>query len=183
MLPATRNALSRAVRQTPVPVRCFSQSLPARGPLFTEFVNKLRTEVKEISPKELHDKIGADGPPPSFHILDVRETDEWNKNALPYALYTGRGNLERDIEQYVPDNFDVIILYCSGGNRSIVAADSLKQMGYQNVYSLQGGLSKWESEGYKVLKNSRVYADRVEYFAHEKDQLRKQGSFYVRYDR
>ncbi|KAJ3054206.1 hypothetical protein HK097_002429 [Rhizophlyctis rosea] len=164
MLPSTRHALFRAIGQTRSQSRHFSQSTPARS-LFSDYVSKLKTSVREITPKELNDKVLPKGPSPSLHIFDVRETDEFNKNQLPYAIYLGRGNLERDVEGIVPDNYDVIVLYCSGGNRSVVAADALQRMGYQNVYSLQGGLGRWQSEGYKVLENKPVYSERIEYRA------------------
>jgi rhodanese-related sulfurtransferase len=80
-----------------------------------------------------------------------RETYEWNEDHIPYATYTGRGNLERDIvsairiidtkEGIVPNVNDEIVLYCAGGFRSLVAADTLIKMGYKNVKSLNGGTS------------------------------------------
>ena len=43
-----------------------------------------------------------------------RETYEWNEEHIPYALYTGRGCLERDVEGIVPDVQDEIVVYCVG---------------------------------------------------------------------
>ncbi|KAJ3114614.1 1-phosphatidylinositol 4,5-bisphosphate phosphodiesterase delta-4 [Phlyctochytrium bullatum] len=95
-------------------------------------------------------KDPVNGPPPTFHLLDVRETNEWNEDRIPFAVYTGRGCLERDIEQFVPDTYDEIVLYCASGARSLIAADTLRQMGYRNVASLTGGITEWKKSGKKV---------------------------------
>lgn len=77
--------------------RFFSSSSKSLG-LYQNYLSKLNT--KEITPKELKNIFEADpinGPPAQFHLLDVRETYEWNEDHIPFAQYTGRGNLERDI--------------------------------------------------------------------------------------
>jgi hypothetical protein len=61
---------------------------------------RISPSVKEISPADLAKKIQGDpvhGPPDHLHIIDVRETYEWNSGAVPYAKYVGKGVLERDI--------------------------------------------------------------------------------------
>jgi hypothetical protein len=68
--------------------------------LFRQYLDKLRPNVKEISCTELEQLIEKDpirGPPPTLHILDVRETYEWNESRIPFSKYSGRGTLERDI--------------------------------------------------------------------------------------
>ena len=47
--------------------------------------------------------------------------------------------LERDIERHVPDPDTPLYLYCGGGYRSALAADSLRQMGYRRAVSVDGG--------------------------------------------
>jgi len=89
----------------------------------------------------------------------IRETYEWNEEHIPYAYYTGRGCLERDIESLVPDTTDEIILYCAGGNRSLIAAHNLKEMGYTNVKSLKGGIGEWKRSGKMVNRSSTTYGD------------------------
>jgi rhodanese-related sulfurtransferase len=60
--------------------------------------------------------------------------------------------LERDIEQAVPDPATPIVLYCGGGFRSALAADSLQRMGYTNVISMDGGWTGWVHAGGEVEK-------------------------------
>ena len=89
------------------------------------------------------------------------ETFEWNEERLPGAIWTGRGTLERDIESYVPDVFDDVVVYCASGKRSILAADALHKMGYKNVSSLQGGISAWKKAEYD-LSNPEVTFSSIE---------------------
>ena len=80
-------------------------------------------------------------------IIDVREAGEHAQGAIPGAQLLPRGVLERDIATVVPDRSRRIVLYCAGGNRSALAALSLKQMGYTDVLSLAGGFDRWKTEG------------------------------------
>jgi len=80
-------------------------------------------------------------------ILDVREESEYAKDHVPGAVHLGKGILERDVEEKVPDTATEIILYCGGGFRSALAADALQQMGYTNVLSMDGGIREWREKG------------------------------------
>jgi rhodanese-related sulfurtransferase len=59
----------------------------------------------------------------------------------------GRGIIERDIEQAVPDHAATLVLYCGGGFRSALAADNLQKMGYTKVISMDGGWRGWTEAG------------------------------------
>lgn len=78
-------------------------------------------------------------------LIDVREQDEWQQGHLPNALYLGKGIIERDIENLIPNRTQKMVLYCGGGYRSALAADNLMKMGYTDVYSLDGGYRSWVS--------------------------------------
>src|SRR5207244_787084 len=80
----------------------------------------------------------------SFQLVDVREESEWNAGHLPGAVYLGKGIIERDIEETIPDPNADIVLYCGGGFRSALAADNLQKMGYRNVISMDGGFRGWK---------------------------------------
>ena len=80
-------------------------------------------------------------------LVDVREESEWNAGHAANAQHIGKGVIERDIEKVVPDKDAEIILYCGGGYRSALAADSLQQMGYSNVKSMAGGWRAWVKAG------------------------------------
>lgn len=82
-----------------------------------------------------------------FHFLDVREESEFSRGHAAGARHLGRGILERDIEQMIPDKEAEIILYCGGGFRSALAAQSLGKMGYRRVLSMAGGIRAWREAG------------------------------------
>jgi rhodanese-related sulfurtransferase len=106
----------------------------------------------------------------SCHLLhtksrtkSTRETYEWNSDHIPLAQYTGRGMLERDVERLIPDPADMVVVYCAGGVRSILAARALQEMGYTNVHSLAGGMKAWKDANLPVVKNQRVFSDQASY--------------------
>nr|CAG8434648.1 1416_t:CDS:10 [Entrophospora candida] len=126
--------------------------------IFSDLVAKVRESypISEITPKELHDMI-SETPKPI--ILDVREKDEQSRGIIPTAIPLSRGVLERDVERKVVsidevnvDNGRNIIVYCAGGLRSILAAESLIRLGYkkENVKSLTGGYDEWKEGGFEV---------------------------------
>ena len=81
-------------------------------------------------------------------IIDVREDRERLQIAIPHSLHLSRGTIECHIEKHVPDRQARIVLHCSGGFRSALAAESLQKMGYTEVYSMIGGLQAWVQSGF-----------------------------------
>ena len=75
-------------------------------------------------------------------FLDIREPNEWNLGRVPGAIFIPRGRLESDVEARVPREARVIV-YCENANRSAFAADTLQQMGYQDVVSMAPGWNGW----------------------------------------
>src|SRR5216684_1161560 len=88
-----------------------------------------------------------------FILVDVREDNEWAKGHLPGAVHLGKGIIERDIEQRVPDTNAKVILYCGGGFRSALVADNLQKMGYTNVESMDGGWKGWLDAGLPIARD------------------------------
>jgi rhodanese-related sulfurtransferase len=82
-----------------------------------------------------------------FHLVDVREDHEWNAGRIAGAVHLGKGIIERDVEQRIPDHDATIVLYCGGGYRSALAADALGRMGYRDVRSMDGGWKAWTAAG------------------------------------
>ena len=112
----------------------------AHSPQFLKLVQEAKKRVKETNVPEVKRRMDAGE---KFLLLDVREDNEWAKGHLPNAVHLGRGIIERDIEQRIPDTGSKLVLYCGGGSRSALAAVNLKKMGYRNVFSLAGGYRDW----------------------------------------
>jgi rhodanese-related sulfurtransferase len=119
------------------------------SPRFLRLVEDAKTRVKEISVAEVAQKRarGED-----FDLIDVREESEWAAGHVKGARYLGRGVLERDVEKAVPDLDRELVLYCGGGFRSALSADSLARMGYRRVLSMAGGWKAWKAAGGEIEK-------------------------------
>lgn len=116
------------------------------SPAFLKLVDDAKSRVREVTIDETRSKIER-GP---AKVIDVREESEWAAGHIQGAEYLGRGVLERDIEQRVPDKNAELILYCGGGFRSALAADNLQKMGYTNVFSMAGGWREWKEKGLSI---------------------------------
>ena len=114
---------------------------------FLALVSDAKTRIKEIN-VEAYRKMATAEP----LLIDVREESEWAAGHAKGAIHLGKGIIERDIERMVPDKETRIVLYCGGGYRSALAADSLGKMGYANVISLDGGWKAYSESGLPVEK-------------------------------
>jgi rhodanese-related sulfurtransferase len=117
------------------------------APQFLKIVNDAKSRIQELNIHDVKKKMQQGA---SFLLVDVREDNEWAAGHLPSAIHMGRGVIERDIEQRVPRTDTEIILYCGGGFRSALAADNLQRMGYNNVYSMDGGVRAWREAGFPI---------------------------------
>ncbi len=117
------------------------------SPRFLNIVNDAKSRVREISTDQVKQKLDRQE---EFWLIDVREESEYAKDHLPSAMFLGKGILERDIEERVPDLHAPLILYCGGGFRSALAADNLQKMGYTNVLSMDGGIREWREKGFPL---------------------------------
>jgi rhodanese-related sulfurtransferase len=119
------------------------------SPGFLRLVQDAKTRVRECTVDEVKHRLDAQD---RFTLIDVREESEFAAGHLPGAVHIGKGIIERDIETKVPDPAAPLVLYCGGGFRSALAADSLQKMGYTNVISMDGGWSGWVNAGLPTEK-------------------------------
>jgi rhodanese-related sulfurtransferase len=116
---------------------------------FLKLVNDAKTRVKECDIREVKRRMDAGE---NFLLIDVREESEWARGHIAGAAWLGKGIIERDIEQKVPDKSTPLVLYCGGGFRSALAADNLQKMGYTRVISMDGGWRAWTEANYPTEK-------------------------------
>ena len=112
-----------------------------RKRLYEKLVTDAKKRVSEISAPDAAEIVKESD---KVVLIDVREKEEWSEEHIPGAIHLSRGTIESDIEEKVPDGATMIICHCGGGGRSALAADSLQKMGYENVWSLAGGLKALE---------------------------------------
>jgi rhodanese-related sulfurtransferase len=116
---------------------------------FLKLVQDAKSRVRQNTPADVIKKMEAKEP---FHLVDVREDNEYEAGHIQGAIHVGKGVLERDIEKRIPDKDAEIVLYCGGGYRSALAADTLQKMGYRNVVSMDGGWRSWKENEFPVEK-------------------------------
>jgi molybdopterin/thiamine biosynthesis adenylyltransferase/rhodanese-related sulfurtransferase len=117
-------------------------------PGYRELLAQLRTEIDEVDAATLHDELaGADAPV----VVDVRAQSEWDEGHIPAARHIGRDYLESRMESQLPERETPIVLYCESGNRSIMAAKTLQELGYTNVRNIAGGYADWKRSGFEVV--------------------------------
>jgi rhodanese-related sulfurtransferase len=120
------------------------------APRFLKIVDDARSRVRETTVDDVKAKMDLGE---KFLLVDVREESEFTKDHLPGAVHLGKGVIERDIEERVPELNATMILYCGGGYRSALAADNLQKMGYTNVISMDGGIRGWREKNYPLTKD------------------------------
>ncbi len=121
----------------PTPEECMTQKSG------TDLVQEAKSRIREVTPKDVQEMVADER---DVVLLDVREPNEWNLGHLPGAIHIPRGTLEGKVEQMLPRDREIVV-YCAGGSRSALAADTMRQMGYDNVASMSGGWREWVGTG------------------------------------
>jgi sulfur-carrier protein adenylyltransferase/sulfurtransferase len=121
---------------------------------FDDLSAEAKTRIREVSAEEVKQRLDDAGR--DWVLIDVREQDEYRAGHLPGAIGCGRGILEYHIAELVPDTEKEIVLYCRGGHRSALSADSLREMGYTNVASMRGGFREWAGKGLPQSDEDRL---------------------------
>lgn len=118
-----------------------------------ELVKEAKQQIDNLSPQQVQEEL-SNG---NATLIDIREADELKQNGkIPGSTHAPRGMLEFYADSSLPyhkpefDKNKRIILHCASGGRSALAAATLKQMGYENVAHLDGGLKAWKEAGMEV---------------------------------
>jgi rhodanese-related sulfurtransferase len=114
---------------------------------FLRIVEDVKKRVREVGIDDVKARLDRGD---KFVLVDVREESEYAQDHLPRAIHLGKGIIERDIEERVPELNTPLVLYCGGGYRSALAADNLQKMGYTNVLSMDGGIRGWREKHFPL---------------------------------
>lgn len=123
-----------------------------------QLMDEARTVVPEWSAEQVETALANGG---GHKLIDVREKDEFRDGHLPGALSVPRGFLDMRVEEVVPDKSTPLILYCAGGNRSLLAGRTLREMGYTDVISMSGGYGAWKGAGREWVKDFEFTAEQL----------------------
>lgn len=121
----------------------------------TQLVQQAKQEIENLTPQQVKDELSKQ----NVILVDIREGEELQQNGkIEGAVHAPRGMLEFYADSTLPyhkpefDKSNRLILQCASGGRSALAAKRLKEMGYDNVAHLDGGLKAWMEEGLPVSK-------------------------------
>lgn len=112
-------------------------------PTYRDYFSELKKRIKEATPQQVAELLRAE----DIQLADVREKDEWNAGHIPGAVHVPKSFLEQWAEDRIPDKTKTTVLYCAGGVRSAMAADTLHTLGYTDVISMAGGFGRWKDSG------------------------------------
>jgi len=129
---------------------------------YKQLMEEARKAVPEVSIDEVRNRVERGE---NWTLLDVREREEYREGHLEGAVSLPRGFLEMRVEESVSDKSAPIIAYCAGGVRSLIAARTLKEMGYENVVSMSGGYTAWKNAGYKWVADRQFTQDQITRYA------------------
>ncbi len=132
------------------------------SPSGAEVIRQIKSQVEEIDPAQVSEHLGN-----GIVLIDVRESTEWDAGHIPGAKHVPRGYLESRIEGAAGADRDrEIVIYCASGQRSALAAHTLKDLlGYENVKSMTGGITLWKDRGYKVEVPKTLTAEQRERYS------------------
>jgi len=114
-----------------------------------KLIDTATQEVGEMEPKQLKKLLDEEKP---VIVMDIREENQRAEGEI-YASTTlaiTRGNLEFEVLNKIKDKKAVIVTYCRGGSRGVLAAQTLKKLGFVNAINLKGGLKGWAENGFPI---------------------------------
>ena len=120
-------------------------------------LDEARSTIKQLGIDEARAMIDK----PGTVLVDVRESDEWRQGHIPEAIFIPRGFLELRVEDKIPDHKAPVILQCASGTRSLLAARTLREMGYENLYNMNGGFNAWKDKGLPWVADRQFTPDEL----------------------
>jgi len=111
--------------------------------------------LRPVAPKEARELIERNKGNPNFVILDVRTPDEFRSGYIEEAVnidYYGPGF---QVELGKLDRTKTYLIYCRSGNRTEDTFEMMRQLGFREVYPLEGGIKAWLAAGYPVSGQKR----------------------------
>lgn len=115
---------------------------------YKNLVAEALPQIRELFPWELQELLAKQ---PDSLVVDIREANEFATGSIPNSILVPRGILESACEWGYSDTTPAlvkarqqhVVLVCRSGNRSALAALTLQQLGYEQVYSLKTGIRGW----------------------------------------
>jgi len=125
------------------PLMTFAQNIKSEQQVYSENI----TGVSQMNPEELKSKMDSKQ---KFILIDLRTEREHDAGYISGSVWIPGGFLEYKVQDICKNSKAEIIVYCRRGGRALLAVKSLQQVGYKNVYNLEGGLYAWVEKEYSL---------------------------------
>ena len=131
---------------------------------FSELLKECQTTVEEVMPWDLIELLTSDNKP---LVIDVREPSEYSAMHIKDSYQVPRGLLETSCEYGFEETLPIlvearenpIIVVCRSGNRSLLAAKTMQELGYNQVKSLMTGLRGWNDYDQELIDEKNALVD------------------------
>ena len=130
----------------------------------TDILEQARSVIKEITVDEAHDLLSAGE---RITLMDIREPKHVALGYIEGCVFIRGDELEMQVNHLLPDKNDPVLLYCATGNRSLMTALTLKEMGYANVSSLKGGIEAWRTAGYSLVTDGILSRKQIDLYSRQ----------------
>src|SRR5919204_2798011 len=130
-------------------------------PTYREYFSEVKKRIKEATPEQVQELLRSG----DVQLGDVREKNEWDEGHLVGATHVPKSYLEQWVEERLPDKSKTTVLYCAGGVRSAMAADTLAKLGYTDVVSMTGGFNRWKDSGKPWTKPATFSAEQAQRYS------------------
>ncbi|PSJ38846.1 MBL fold metallo-hydrolase [Allosphingosinicella deserti] len=127
------------------------------GKTVTQLLSEAARKVPFMAMAELHRRL--DSNPSELTVLDLREKEAFEAGHITGARHLPRGQLELRVNTELPDPTARLVTCCEFGKISVLAAATLRDLGFSRVAALQGGITGWLEAGYPLesdLKNDTL---------------------------
>jgi rhodanese-related sulfurtransferase len=104
--------------------------------------------TKKVDPVEFSEVIAQ----PGVIILDVRTPEEFNAGHIANAININIADSDFSSEVSKLDKNATVAVYCRSANRSAVATNEMAELGFTDMYDMQGGIIDWEAAGGPVVQ-------------------------------
>jgi molybdopterin/thiamine biosynthesis adenylyltransferase/rhodanese-related sulfurtransferase len=129
-----------------------------------EILDQARFVVQEIAVDEAYRLFKVGG---RTTFVDMREPEELSLGYIKGSVFIRGDELEMQARHLLPDKEAPVVLYCGSGIRSLLTAQTLKEMGYSDVRTLAGGIEAWKAAGHEVVTSGLLTLEQLTHYSRQ----------------